>query len=260
MPNSGKASGKPPAVKKKASGAAKAPSKKTAASKDASVKAASKAPAKKKAASTPRRAGLLQERSRQTRRRLVRSALQLWSERGFENGIEDTTVEEIAAAAGVTKGTFYFHFSHKEQILVEMGYQTADLLNVEADRLVESGADLVEALRVLIRVIERQITAAPPGAVVRALGEFRRRPTTAPDYLPPSPNFKEAFGKIFAVGQSQGLVTDELEPDQVAGVLQALVLDSIGDWGLEGGAILPKLEERTAIVLAGVQPGGKLTL
>jgi|GEM_PF-851180 len=219
-----------------------------------------KVPVKKKAASSPRRAGLLQERSRQTRRRLVRSALALWSERGFESGIEDTTVEEIAAAAGVTKGTFYFHFSHKEEILVEMGYQTADLLNTEADRLVESGAELVESLRILIRVIERQITAAPPGAVIRALSEFRRRPTTAPDYLPPSPNFKEAFGKIFAVGQRDGMVTDELSSEQVAGVLQALVLDTIGDWGLEGGAILPRLEERTAIVLAGVRPGVKLTL
>jgi AcrR family transcriptional regulator len=27
-------------------------------------------------------------------------------------------------AAGVTKGTFYFHFAHKEEILLELGYQT----------------------------------------------------------------------------------------------------------------------------------------
>ena len=260
MPNSRKATGKSPAVKKKAPSSTKASAKKPATPKSTVTKAPAKAPAKKKAPSSPRRAGLLQERSRQTRRRLVRSALDLWSERGFETGIEDTTVEEIAAAAGVTKGTFYFHFSHKEQILVEMGYQTASLLNIEAERLVEQGTDFVESLQILIRVIERQITAAPPGAVIRSLSEFRRRPTKAPDYLPPSPNFKEAFGKIFAIGQSDGVVTEELTPEQVAGVLQALVLDTIGDWGLEGGEILPRLEERTAIVLAGVQPGGKLTL
>ena len=72
-----------------------------------------------------RRSGLLQERSRQTRQRLVRAALELWTVRGFETGIEDTTVEEISQAAGVTKGTFYFHFARKEEILLEMGWDTA---------------------------------------------------------------------------------------------------------------------------------------
>src|SRR5205807_10188546 len=70
------------------------------------------------APSGPRRSALLQERSRNTRRQLVRTALALWDERGFEKGVEDTTVEEIARAAGVTKGTFYFHFAHKEDILL----------------------------------------------------------------------------------------------------------------------------------------------
>src|ERR1700710_1277713 len=70
----------------------------------------------------PRRSALLQERSRRTRRALVKAALRLWSARGYERGIEETTVEEIAAAAGVTKGTFYFHFARKEDILRELGW------------------------------------------------------------------------------------------------------------------------------------------
>ena len=60
----------------------------------------------------PRRSSLVQERSRRTRQQLVNAAVKLWTERGFENGVETTTVEEIARAAGVTKGTFYFHFAH----------------------------------------------------------------------------------------------------------------------------------------------------
>nr|MDT0665246.1 helix-turn-helix domain-containing protein [Micromonospora sp. DSM 115978] len=70
--------------------------------------------------SAPRRSALLQTRSRDTRRRLIRAALELWNERGFENAFEETTAEEIARAAGVSKGTFYFHFAHKEDILLEM--------------------------------------------------------------------------------------------------------------------------------------------
>src|SRR5437764_6974529 len=58
--------------------------------------------------SGPRRSGLVQERSRRTRQQLVNAAVRLWTERGFERGIDETTVEEIVQAAGVTKGTFYF--------------------------------------------------------------------------------------------------------------------------------------------------------
>jgi AcrR family transcriptional regulator len=76
----------------------------------------------------------------------VRTAMRLWTERGFETGIEDTTVDEIVAAAGVTKGTFYFHFAHKEEILLELGYQTA----------------------------ATSVKAAPPAAVGRAMSEFMR--------------------------------------------------------------------------------------
>src|SRR6202034_325826 len=94
-------------------------------------------------ARTPRRrSGLHQERSRQTRQRLVRAALELWTERGFESGVEDTTVEEIVGAAGVTKGTFYFHFARKEEILLEMGWDTAAVVNEEARRCLKAGRSL----------------------------------------------------------------------------------------------------------------------
>ena len=49
-----------------------------------------------------RRSGLVQDRSRDTRRKLVGAALDIWNERGFDAAFEATTVEEIAQAAGVS--------------------------------------------------------------------------------------------------------------------------------------------------------------
>src|ERR1700756_5029125 len=120
----------------------------------------------------PRRTALAQDRSKQTRRRLVRSAVGLWTERGFDHGVEETTVEEIAKAAGVTKGTFYFHFAHKEDILLELGWGTAEALYEEAIRGVaarRSGSALVQQL---LLSLARRVEAVPPAAVVRAVGGF----------------------------------------------------------------------------------------
>jgi AcrR family transcriptional regulator len=57
----------------------------------------------------------LRERKRvATRRAILESAIGLFSERGFEG----PTIEQIAAAAGIGKGTVYNYFATKEEILV----------------------------------------------------------------------------------------------------------------------------------------------
>ncbi|TDN91710.1 TetR/AcrR family transcriptional regulator [Microbacterium sp. BK668] len=48
-----------------------------------------------------------------SRERLVNAAVALFSEQGFSH----TTVEQIAAAAGVTPRTFFRHFRDKEEVL-----------------------------------------------------------------------------------------------------------------------------------------------
>ncbi|WP_242424826.1 TetR/AcrR family transcriptional regulator, partial [Frankia sp. EI5c] len=68
----------------------------------------------------------------------------------FETGIEDTKVEEICQAAGVTKGTFYFHFAHKEDILLEMGVETATILNDTANRCVRADRGINDSLRTVL--------------------------------------------------------------------------------------------------------------
>jgi AcrR family transcriptional regulator len=58
--------------------------------------------------------GRRQLRKEETRRRLLDTAIRLMTEQGFE----DLTVEAIAIAADVGKGTIYNYFSTKEDIVV----------------------------------------------------------------------------------------------------------------------------------------------
>jgi AcrR family transcriptional regulator len=50
----------------------------------------------------------------ETRRRLTRAAQRLFAEQGFER----TTVDEIAAAAGLSRRTFFHHFEAKEDVVL----------------------------------------------------------------------------------------------------------------------------------------------
>jgi AcrR family transcriptional regulator len=203
----------------------------------------------------------MQERSRETRRRLVRAALHLWTERGFETGIEDTKVDEIVQAAGVTKGTFYFHFAHKEEILLEMGFETASILAEEANRCLKADRTLEDSLRLVMNALARNIKAAPPAAVSRALAEFRRHRRSEVDGNSGGPEFAEAFEALFVRAQKEGELTDKVEPAEMAQILEALVVDSLMEWAQGRSTKLNQsLHRRTAIVLAGLHPDSGLTL
>ena len=203
-----------------------------------------------------RRAGLTQERSRDTRRRLVRTAMRLWAERGFETGIEDTTIDEIVQAAGVTKGTFYFHFAHKEEILLELGYQTASLLREEAARCITAKRSIEDSLRRVTSALVTSVKAAPPAAVGRAMAEFHR--PRRPGDEPPSsnPSFAQALEMLFARAREEGEVTGEVDPAEMAQIVEALYVESLREWS-QGRLrhLNAALQRRTAIVLAGLRPG-----
>jgi AcrR family transcriptional regulator len=61
----------------------------------------------------------LRERKKvETRNRILDSAIQLFQERGFEQ----TTVDEIAAQANISRGTFFNYFASKDSVLYEIAH------------------------------------------------------------------------------------------------------------------------------------------
>jgi AcrR family transcriptional regulator len=89
-----------------------------------------------------------QERSRRKREALLEAALALFAERGYEQ----TSIEDIAHAAGVAVGGFYQHFSSKRQILLVLMdrlLQDVSLLTWEAKGTARS--DIRDGIARLIR-------------------------------------------------------------------------------------------------------------
>ena len=63
-----------------------------------------------------------QERSKQTKEKIVQAAIRLFQERGYEK----TTSNEIAADAGVSVGSFYVYFTDKRSLLLTIFDRLAD--------------------------------------------------------------------------------------------------------------------------------------
>jgi AcrR family transcriptional regulator len=58
----------------------------------------------------------MQQRSEETRARIIDSAMKLFSSRGYNT----TSVDDICAEAGISKGAFYHHFESKQALFLAL--------------------------------------------------------------------------------------------------------------------------------------------
>ena len=79
--------------------------------------------------------------------RLAQSALELFAERGFD----EVTIDDIAARAGVTKGSFYSHYKSKHEIILAACSHYYRTYQQQVHAEIASLADPMDRLR---RVIE----------------------------------------------------------------------------------------------------------
>ncbi len=97
----------------------------------------------------------VETKSQKTRKRIIGHATQLVHRQGLEN----TTIDDIVKSAGITKGSFYFHFASKE----ELGYAVIDsaaayvlsgLRHVSEDTALSPEGRLEAMLRMLQSAVE----------------------------------------------------------------------------------------------------------
>ncbi|WP_024804287.1 TetR/AcrR family transcriptional regulator [Nocardia sp. BMG51109] len=68
-------------------------------------------------------------------------------------GMADADIGTIAEAAGVARGTFYFHFPSKEHALLELETREEARIAKELSRFLDKPHDLPSALRKTIRLV-----------------------------------------------------------------------------------------------------------
>jgi AcrR family transcriptional regulator len=198
----------------------------------------------------PRRSSLVQERSRRTRQELVNAAVKLWTERGFETGVETTTVEEIARAAGVTKGTFYFHFAHKEDVLLEMSNTAGDAAMKQANRSAESGEPIDDTVQQAFAEMARRTERMPRAAIARTLREFYKHPTSSREHSAT----RQVFPILIEAARKRGELPADVDPLDVADMLNALMITAVEGW-VHGDypKLAPELAYRVRVLFAGVR-------
>lgn len=166
---------------------------------------------------------------------IMDAATAVFSQKGFHS----STIEMIAEAAGIGKGTVYLYFSSKEEILRELIFKAMEA-QIEEARQAFSAREPVERLMGVLaagRVFLSENADLVKVIVTQATGVGR------------SAEFKERMAKFgaeytglliraFELGQEEGVFRKDLAPD-VAGRLLS---------GLRWGLIMELVGSRTVEV------------
>jgi TetR/AcrR family acrAB operon transcriptional repressor len=94
--------------------------------------------------------------SQETRRAIIAAARDVF----FTNGVTSTTLEQIAVAAGVTRGAIYWHFADKAELFYAMRDEVKVPLADRSDHALEASSELDPLQRIerFLSVILDQIS------------------------------------------------------------------------------------------------------
>lgn len=188
-----------------------------------------------------------QERGKETRRNLLRTAAQLWGERGFDS----VTVEEICSETGVGRTTFYLHFESKEHLLGSLAGATAAGVAADLDEA-HAAATLDEQLEVLIQGVSRRMQAVPKSLAQLVINSQHLGLMKAgPEVIARSTRFADLAREVLVVARRRGELVESADPAELGEMLGALTMDAIEAWAASRSrrSLASVLRARYAVVV-----------
>jgi AcrR family transcriptional regulator len=165
-------------------------------------------------------------------------------------GLRKTSVEELAAAAGISKGAFYGFFGSKEELFFELleAYEAS----FQAELLAAIARPELPPRERMAALLERALATMRDEPLFMRLGRaeyellMRRLP---PERVAAHLAGDDAFAECFAAAWAAQGVNLALEPPLVAGLIRALFFVSMHETELSPG-IYPAVQRELITMLA----------
>jgi AcrR family transcriptional regulator len=183
--------------------------------------------------------------------RLLRAATRLFAEQGFES----TSVQEVVAAAGVTKGAMYHYFGSKDDLLYEV---YGRVLRMQTEHLMEiSSRDAPVAERVHAAAADVIVTSIANLDDTKIF--FRSMHQLAPEkqrsVRAERRKYHEIFRSMVEQGQNEGVFRSDVPADLVVDYFFGSV-HHLGTWYRHDGELTGDDVGRhfADLLIAGLRP------
>ncbi len=171
---------------------------------------------------SPRERVLVQgSRARQradTRERIFETALREFRDVGFAAA----QIDRIAKNAGIARGTFYFHFPTKDDVMLELARRINARIMRRVALIVDSKPSLHEfLLRVIDALIDEHARVSEAGLRAEVLSLYIRRPYELSDPLHNVPTLNDGLVDHLRALSERGELHSELTAEQLSVVIMS---------------------------------------
>jgi AcrR family transcriptional regulator len=175
--------------------------------------------------------GRRERKREQTKQGLINAAVELFIAKGYD----ETTIDDIVAAADVAKVTFYYYFKSKEEIILAIKETSAQEVLSRAETLLTEQVSAPEILHVFITDMGRW--TEKNWRLLKAFAAQRFGPMmqgeTCGDPEKPIP-FIVLLEQIIKHGQKTGQFRKEINPIRTSHFIMLALMQEQFSWIAEG--------------------------
>ncbi len=172
----------------------------------------------------------MSKNSRNTKGKIVSAAWKLF----YEQGYDDTTVDDIIYASGTSKGSFYHYFDSKDALLGSLAYlfdEKYDELESKIDANMSSIETLIFLNRQLFEMIENTVDLE----LIKRLYSTQLLTKSEKQLLDHNRVYYKLLRKIVLSGQTKGDITPNLSANDIVKYYAFCERAIIYDWCLCNG-------------------------
>lgn len=143
---------------------------------------------------------------------VLRAALDLFATQGYAT----TSVQEIVAAAGVTKGAMYHYFASKDDLLFAIYERMLSLQKARLDQLVAAGAERGDGVEDVLRAVCEDVVTTSIELLAEGTVYTRSQHMLAPERQAEVKRRRRAYHDDFRAllerGITEGVFRDDVPP------------------------------------------------
>ena len=167
----------------------------------------------------------------QTKSRIVSAAWQLF----YENGYDNTTIDDIVYASNTSKGSFYHYFESKDALLASLSY-LFDEKYEELKDAIDPGLDPIEKLLLLNKELFLMIENTVSVTLLSQLFSTQLVTRGERHLLDPDRTYYKLLRQITIDGHKQGIFRDDLSINDITRAYATFERGLMYDWCLSNGS------------------------
>lgn len=165
-----------------------------------------------------------------TKSKIVSAAWQLFYEQGFDN----TTVDEIVRLSGTSKGSFYHYFDSKDSLIGSLVY-LFDEQYTQLERTLDYSQNAVDNMLLLTRELFMMIENNIDVGLLSRLYAQQLNKRGEKEMLDQSRMYHRLLKKLVRLGQERGEITREKSSSELVRMYAIAERALLYDWCLHGG-------------------------